>query len=196
MNQLIFRPATPQDSLKIAPLIIAAGGGIFEFLLEDFLQDTTLESLLSSEVKKEEGNLSYHNIEVAQLKDKVVGMTNTHPIEEFGVTEEIKNFIDPEKLDWLAELFMNKVEGSLFLNILSVFPDYQKQGIGTRLINNSKQKARREKFTSISLTVWTDNTEALGLYKRQGFQEVKQIQVDCHPLMPHEGGIKLMQCLV
>lgn len=51
MNKLIFRPATTQDSPQIAPLMIAAGGGIFEFLLEDFLVDISLEELLILEIE-------------------------------------------------------------------------------------------------------------------------------------------------
>ncbi len=37
MNNVIFRPASPDDALEVAKLSILAAGGIFEFLLEDFV---------------------------------------------------------------------------------------------------------------------------------------------------------------
>ncbi|MEA5533928.1 GNAT family N-acetyltransferase [Crocosphaera sp. XPORK-15E] len=196
MNNIIFRPAMPQDASAIVPLILAAGGGIFEFLLSDLLVDITLEELLISEIIKETGNLSYSKIEVAQINHKIVGLTNIYPAKDYGITEEMRQFLAPNKLDWLTDLFTRRVEDSLLLNILAVAPQYQRQGIGTKLINRVKEKAQSEEFSCLSLTVWTDNLAALQLYQRQGFQEVKPIQVNFHPLIPHHGGLKLMQCLL
>lgn len=109
MNNVIFRPACPQDALEIAKLTIIPGGGIFEFLLEDFVKDMSLETLLALEIKKETGILSYLNVEVVELKD---------------------------------------------------------------------------------------NITAIEFYERPSFREVKHIKVDFHPLMPHHGGMKLMQCFL
>ncbi len=57
-----------------------------------------------------------------------------------------------------------------------------------------KNKAIQDNIYSLNLMVWSDNRNAIKFYEKQGFQEVKHIKVDYHPLLPHQGGIKLMQC--
>ncbi|MGB5593759.1 MAG: GNAT family N-acetyltransferase [Crocosphaera sp.] len=196
MNNVIFRPACPQDALEIAQLTIIAGGGIFEFLLEDFVQDMSLETLLALEIKKETGIFSYVNVEVVELKDKIIGMIKSSDAKNHKGVEEMRDFLPKEKLDWLQNVFVNRIQEGLYIHGLSVDSNYRKQGIGTKLINQVKEKARKQQFSNIHLTVWTDNITAIEFYERQGFREVKHIKVDFHPLMPHHGGMKLMQCFL
>ncbi|MGK7938685.1 MAG: GNAT family N-acetyltransferase [Crocosphaera sp.] len=196
MDHVMFRPASPDDSLAVAQFSILAGGGIFEFLLEDFLKDNTLENILASEIEKETGSLSYLDTEVAELNSKIIGIINSGDAKEQGITQEMIDFYPSEKLNWLQELFSTKIEGSLYVYILAVDSHYRKQGIGKNLMNHVKNKARKQNISSISLTVWSDNIDAIKFYKKQGFKEVKQIKVDYHPLLPHHGGIKLMQCIL
>ena len=197
MNNVIFRPACPQDALEIAKLAIMAGGGFFEFLFEDFIkEDTPLENLLVPEITKETGDLSYVNTEVAESNSKIMGIINSGDPKENSITQEMRDFFSTEKLNRIQELFSNKIEKSLSINILAVDSHYRKQGIGKTLINSVKDKAKIQNFSSVSLTVWSDNVNAINFYKNQGFTEVKTITVDYHPLMPHSGGIKLMQCIL
>ncbi|MGK7938684.1 MAG: GNAT family N-acetyltransferase [Crocosphaera sp.] len=196
MNNLILRPAYPQDALGIAQLTIIAGGGMFEFLLEDLLQDNTLENIVASEIEKETGNLSYLDTEVVELNSKIIGIINSGDSKKQGITQEIIDFFPPEKINWVQELFSTKIEGSLYVYILAVDSHYRKQGIGKKLMNHVENKARKQNISSISLTVWSDNINAIKFYEKQGFKEVKHIKVDYHPLLPHHGGMKLMQCLL
>ncbi len=194
MDTVIFRPACPQDALEIAQLIIIAGGGLFEFLLEDMLKDNTLENLLAAEVKKETSNLSYLNTQVAELNHQIIGIIKSSDAQEKEVTQEMKDFVSPEKLDWLKDSFSIKIEEGLYINLLAVNNNYRKQGIGTKLINHVKNKAKQQNISLFSLMVWSDNITAIEFYKNQGFKEIKHININYHPLMPHHGGMKLMQC--
>ncbi len=197
MNNLILRPACPQDALEIAQLTIIAGGGVFEFLFEDVVkEDIPLENLLLPEITKETGNLSYLHTEVAELNSKIVGIINIADAKEDGVTQEMIDFFSPEKLNWVKDSFSNRIEEGLYVRILAVDSNYRKQGVGKNLMNHVKDQAKKQKMSSVSLTVWSDNMNAIKFYEKQGFQEVKQIKVDYHPLLPHHGGMKLMQCLL
>ena len=63
---------------------------------------------------------------------------------------------------------------ALALNILVVSPDYQRRGIGARLINEGLEEADRN-----SLLVWLGASEpALKLYKKVGFNVDEVIEVD------------------
>ncbi len=107
MDNVMFRPASPDDSLAVAKLAILAGGGIFQFLLEDFVKDISLESLLALEVKKERGNLSYTHTDVAELNGKIIGVVKSHDPQEPSLIKEVKKSLWPEKLDWLKDLFLS-----------------------------------------------------------------------------------------
>lgn len=196
MDTIIFRPACPQDALEIAHLITIAGGGIFEFLLEDMLKNHTLENLLVAEIEKEKSNLSYINTQVAELNHKIVGMIKSSDAQGKEVTQEMKTFFSPEKLDWLKDSLSVKIKEGLYINLLAVNKSYRKKGIGTKLINYVKNKAKQQNISLLSLMVWSDNITAIEFYKNQGFQEVKHISIKFHPLMPHYGGMKLMQCVL
>lgn len=196
MNNVIFRAATPDDSLEIAQLTIIAGGGIFEFLLEDLLKNNTLENVLASEIQQETGTLSYVNTNVAELNNKIIGIIKSSDPKEQVVTPEMKEFLSPEKLDWLNDLFSSMIKEGFYINSLAVHSNYRQQGIGTQLINEVKNQAKKQNISLLSLTVWSDNMTAIEFYKRQGFQEFKQVKIDFHPLMPHYGGMKLMQCIL
>ena len=194
MNDLIFRPACPEDALEVAKLAIIAGGGIFEFLLEDFVKDISLENLVALEVKKETGNLSYIHTEVAELNGQIIGSIESTDAKQEDITKETKDFLPPEKLDWLQDLFSSKIKEGWYINILAVNGNYRKQGIGKQLINHVKNKAKQNNCSLLTLNVWSDNLTAIKFYENQGFQAVKEINIDFHPLMPHHGGMKLMQC--
>ncbi|WP_107668047.1 hypothetical protein [Cyanothece sp. BG0011] len=101
MNNVIFRAATPDDSLEIAQLTIIAGGGIFEFLLEDLLKNNTLENVLASEIQQETGTLSYVNTQVAELNNKIIGIIKSTDPKEQVVTPEMKEFLSKKKLNWV-----------------------------------------------------------------------------------------------
>ncbi len=63
-------------------------------------------------------------------------------------------------------------------------------------MNLVKNKAKENNISKLNLTVWADNINAITFYENQCFAEVKHINVDFHPLIPHDGGIKLMQCVL
>ena len=196
MNNVIFRPASPDDALEVAKLSILAAGGIFEFLLEDFVKDISLENLVALEVKKETGNLSYIQTEVAELNGKIIGSIKSSDAKKHGAVQEMRDFLSPEKLDWLGNLFASRITEGWYVNSLAVKDNYRNQGIGKKLFSRVKNKAKQNNCSLLNLTVRADNVTAIKFYENQGFKILKQINIDFHHLMPHHGGMKLMQCML
>lgn len=57
---------------------------------------------------------------------------------------------------------------------LSVRPEFQRRGLGTRLIQEHFRLARGQGLRTVSLSVSEDNRDALRLYERLGFQRIKE----------------------
>jgi len=77
-----------------------------------------------------------------------------------------------------------------------VDPAFQGRGIGTRLIELTTQKARALGYRSLSLICFADNSQALHVYDRVGFEMVRQVPMERDKLIPHEGGCLLLKCSI
>jgi [ribosomal protein S18]-alanine N-acetyltransferase len=53
---------------------------------------------------------------------------------------------------------------------IGVRPDHQRTGLGRRLLNSLLDEARRRGCREVSLEVRAENTAAIGLYERSGFE--------------------------
>ena len=67
-------------------------------------------------------------------------------------------------------------EKRIFINCLVVNKEYEKQGIGKKLINRLEDFAKENKYDSIDLTVAPFNENAVGFYNHMGF-ESERIQM-------------------
>jgi ribosomal protein S18 acetylase RimI-like enzyme len=57
----------------------------------------------------------------------------------------------------------------LYIDHISVKPDYQRQGCGQRLVQEVRALARREGIDTIVLDVWSFNEQARAFFATQGF---------------------------
>ena len=194
MSKITYRPGEKRDAPEISSYIELAAGGIIEFLYHDLVPDVTPVQMLAKQVEDEKICFSYSNTHVAVRDRKIIGIANSYPAANNPTTKELEPYFPKERLDLLQETFNSPVEGSFFLNSLAVAAEYRRQGIGTKLMEITKQKAKERGFSSLSLTVWADNSDAISLYQGQGFGSVKSIHVGLHPMLPHNDGIILMNC--
>ena len=67
----------------------------------------------------------------------------------------------------------NNLVGTHYINALAVFPEFRKRGIAEVLIRDSAGDARQP----LSLIAADENTEALRLYRRLGFEDISH-----HPI--------------
>ena len=76
----------------------------------------------------------------------------------------------------VAFLFGYTIEALVYTNrkavldALYVLPDHRKHGIASLLIDNFKKWCMQQNITNLELTVFSNNINALSLYKNHGFE--------------------------
>ncbi len=124
--------------------------------------------IASNEAFREDFGFSPTSVEYIIQSDQYLQKTGSLFERIFAVDEnQIVGFIipgvsnDPERKDSGA------------INWLGVIPSYQHRGIGSALMNHGIQWLREKGCNIIELGVRADNEEALSLYKKFGFYELK-----------------------
>lgn len=189
---ILYRIGKFEDCFKIAEGINLASGGIMDFLFEGLLENYTVAEVMANLLRDEVGYDSYKNAIVAEYQGNIVGIVYSYPAKFHEISEETKKFFPKDRLEFLADFFNSRVDNSLFLDSIYVDEKFRGHGIGNRLIALTKQKARQNGHTQLSLMVMNDNMTARRAYERNRFKIVKHIDVKEHRLIPNKGGIYLL----
>lgn len=189
---ILYRKGKVEDCLKIAEGIDRASGGIVEFLFHGLLKDSTAAETMADFLQEGIGYETYENAIVAECQGNIVGIVYSYPAKYHGITEEAKNYFPKERLDFLSDFFNSRVEDSLFLDSIYVDEEFRGQGVGSKLIALTKEKAKELGYQKLSLMVMNENIRARRAYERNAFKIVKHVDVKEHPLIPNKGGIYLL----
>ncbi|MEM1251022.1 MAG: GNAT family N-acetyltransferase [Cyanobacteria bacterium P01_H01_bin.21] len=191
--KVIYREGEKADSHSIAELDYTASGGAAEFLFHDLLPGYSPVQIIASNLEKDLYPYTYRNAIVAELNNKVIGMSLSFPATYHQITPEMREFFPTDRLAHFQDFFSTRVVGSFFLDALCVLADCRNQGIGAQLIELTQSKAKEEGYNTLSLIVFADNVRAQQLYRQHGFETVRPIELKSHPLIPHQGGCLLMK---
>lgn len=190
--EILYRRGKIEDCAKIAEGIDRASGGIVEFLFHGLLTNSTAAETMADFLREGVGYESYENAIVAECQGVIVGIVYSYPSKYQGITEEARNFFPQEQLEFLADFFNSRVENSLFLDSIYVDEEFRGQGVGSKLIALTKEKAKESGYQQLSLMVMNENAAARRAYERNDFKIVKHVDVKEHPLIPNKGGIYLL----
>ncbi len=188
-SSAIFRPAIREDSRKIAELFAIASGGVAEYvwgtLAPQYPGLTPLE-IGARRYAGEESAFSYKNCTVAELGGEVIGMLHAFPMEEEPEATD-------EPMDPILEPYaMLEVPGSYYVSAMAVFPEHRGKGLGTRILEVAKERARHSGRGQVSLLVFECNKGAVELYRRNGFEVIDRAPVVPHEVIRYTGEVLLM----
>jgi ribosomal protein S18 acetylase RimI-like enzyme len=188
---IVFRPALPADAYALAELSILAGDGMYEFLLEEMAPREMLAGLMARSMKLDAGGFSWRHCLVADDMGAVVGMINSFPAA--WLREEERDILPPDRVQILDPIDQAQDWESFLVNSVAVRPQYQRQGVGVRLLEMAIEQADKiggvARFTA---NVWADNLAARALFEKQGFSVRTLVAVPEHPGLTHIGGSLLM----
>lgn len=191
MSLITYRPAKIEDADIIADLSIVAGGGIIEFLLTDVVPGISPKQILSAQIASEDPPFSYRYVTVAEDEGNVIGIIHCYPSEYCMVPDA--SVIPTDRINYImAPMFQNPVKDSLYLHALAISPTYHGQYVSVKLWNYTCNMAKNKSFKSVTGHVWRDN-KAILLYKLFGAKAIAHLDIKRTPLLPHDGGMILMQ---
>ena len=85
-----------------------------------------------------------------------------------------------------------EVPGSYYVSGIAVFPEHRGEGLGRRMLEMAKEKARQGGYGEVSLLVFEQNEGAVELYRRNGFRVVDRAPVVPHESIRYTGEVLLM----
>jgi ribosomal protein S18 acetylase RimI-like enzyme len=82
--------------------------------------------------------------------------------------------------------------GTWYVNALAALPEYRGKGLGTLLLSEAENSARKTRASSLSIIVAEQNEGAKRLYERIGYRAVARRPVVTFPGFAHTGDWLLM----
>ena len=193
---ITYRAGKIEDCRKLAELNYIASGGVVEFLFHDLIPGRSPVQIVAANFAADHDYHTFRDAVVAECNQKVVGMSLSYPSHFHRLSDEMRKFFPEDRLNHVKSILTSNIDDSLYIDTLCVDPDYQRKGIGSKLISLTLDKARQRGFNALSLIVLADNLEAIKLYRRRGFEIESRLKMDAHELIPHEGGALLMKCII
>lgn len=190
---ITYRTAGKADCLQMAKMINIASGGVVEFLFHDLVPELTPVQIVAHNLENSPGAHSYKNAIVAESDARVVGMALSFPSHFHAITSEMRQMFPPDRLEHLSDFYAARVEDSFFLDALCVDQSLRGNGIGGKLISLTEEKGKQSGFDTLSLVVFADNTAAISVYRRHGFEIVAPVELNSHERIPHKDGCFLMK---
>lgn len=178
-----LRPARPEDAELLGEMLVEAGGGMFEVLLEGVMPGVTPAQMMAEAAREPEGAFSYCKTTVVESDGVAAGSLTAFPAGEFG--NDTSDFIPPERRIYLEPMRALFDRDSWYIAALAVRKEQRRRHLAGRLLRATFADARARGLRRISLHVWMANLTALGLYLRLGFDETGTAEVPPHPLLRH-----------
>jgi len=181
---MIIRPANnTTDIPHIARFVKLAGPSIYPYLFE-YQKDLHSENVIEAMALHPKSTVFYKNCLMAEIDGVVAGGVVTAPAH---IRKKADRYILPigmsflKKRYWLRYIYrllqisrFSPLKDTMSIESIGVFPEFQRQGICTRLLDVVADRAVEAGFSAISLEVWANNSPAVAAYKKYGFTIVKQ----------------------
>ena len=188
-----LRRATEADVPDLARLLIIAAHGIIDALYCDLVPGVPTEKLFEWRFTQAGSARSYEYCWVAQQGLRTIGMVHAHPMDGLSDAPSDPRLTADRRTVLAPFVALGKAaRGSYHINAVAVALEYRGSGIGNRLMALATSEAQRLGFADVSLLVFEQNSRAVALYRRLGFEIAGRSPVVPHPLVHHTGDLLLM----
>jgi ribosomal protein S18 acetylase RimI-like enzyme len=187
----VLRSARKADARAIAELFRISSDGVADYIWTTLADDYPgLEPIEIGERRYQRENeaFSYRHCLVVEQAGEIIALVHAFPIAPADASAASSEPGDPV-LQPYAEL---EAPGTLYISAMAVRPAYRGRGIGRRLLEAARQRARALGLERLSLLCFAANTGALRLYEREGFSVIDRRDVVPHPLIHRAGEVLLM----
>lgn len=192
--EISLRLAEPSDCGLLARAAVAAGGGIYEHLLENAAKGFAPEAAIAAALAQDNDGFGWRSGIVAEdAAGGALGAAIAYPARAYRLAPAIAAAAGAAAKRDLAPLFDSiPPEDSYYLHAIWAAPEARGKGVGGLLLDSVIAFGVDQEFARTSLHVWRDNVPALALYRSRGFETLDRLDVPRRPLLPHDGGKLLM----
>ena len=179
-----FRPAKKEECRIIAELYSISSNGVANYIWTKLAKPG--EDILDvgeRRYEREDTFFSYKNCTIVEVDGVISGMMVAFPMVADDEVDE-----DPV----LAPYSRLEEDNSYYICGVALYPEYRGKGIGHQFMALAKKQAILEGLHKLSLVVFEDNENALGIYQELGYKEVKREKIVEHPMIQHSGDAILM----
>ncbi len=163
-DSIQIRPALPLDAEVAAVLLYSAYTHTHvTYPLGEAHESGWIERL-EHFFRQDDNRFSYQNIQVALQSSEVVGL-----VLSFGGREEAR--LNAAVGSWLER---EAQDDEWYVDALAVLKNWDRRGIGTRLLQSAEQQARQHHYPKIALHVAQGNNEAVELYAHMHYVVTRQ----------------------
>ena len=193
IDTVCFREGRLDDCQVLAELINTSADGAVEYLLAD---DSGFALDKMSLMLQHEVYYSYANTLVAEFQQEVIGMVLSFSSDGLQINDQLDNHYQAAKLDYINYFVENKIPNCWHLDAICINADFRSAGVGGKLLNLVKQRAREYSFKSVGVYVFASNTAAIKFYQRNGFVMRKKIDVSQHEFLHSKNYLLQMECML
>lgn len=182
--ELSFRQATAEDTNDCIDMVYSSGPQLLDYIFTS--GNKTAKVYLAFEFKNGFGFQGHRAHTVAIHNGKVVGVASFYSRDD-GKRMEMETFKNLLRFyGWIRiipiiirSLHAKKVvesprRNSIYIANVGVKPEMRSHGVGSALIKQAIEKAKRDGYKEMSLDVASNNPRAEALYQRLGFKFIKE----------------------
>jgi ribosomal protein S18 acetylase RimI-like enzyme len=178
-----IRRAQPDDADFLGMMLVEAGGGVFEILLDGAAPGATPAQIMAEAARQTEGAFSHRNAIVLEHDEAAAGSLTAFPADQFESDQSA--LIPPERRIYIDAIRTILDTGSWYIAAMAILPEHRGRHLGGTLLEATIAQARERGFARVSLHVWAANAAALSLYFRLGFTRTGDASVPPHPRLRH-----------
>lgn len=184
LNMIEIREATKNQAAEIASLIMMAmTDDCCLYFCGEGYGLTDFRKMMTSLVEREDSQYSYKNTLVALDGERVVGISVSYDGRKLHLLRQA--FIESAKVyigKDHSEMDDETQAGELYLDSLAVLSEYRRQGIASRLLRVTKERANKMGLPCVGLLVDKGNPVGEALYAAVGFQHANDSQWGGHEM--------------
>ena len=188
-----YRLANVDDGRFIAEMVDVSSDGValIEWAEESQKVDGRSPLDVGAEMyASEDGDYSYKNCLIAEVSRRRAGMLLAFPMH----AREPVDIVSPpfDGTDVFAPYKYLEEPDTWYICGVAVLQEYRGHGIGTGLMQIAREQAQAHGYSQLSLVVFEENTAAVRLYKRLGYEIIDAAPIVPHPLIRYDGNALLM----
>ena len=175
----MIKQAQKNNITNISTLILDAIHNIANTLTGEDKKSKILETL-DKYITMEINRLSYKNIWIYEKENEIAGLIIAYNSNDIKILDTpIINHLATKNIK-IDSFDKECFESEFYIDTVSVFKEFQRQGIAKELFCFIEKKARELEFEKVSLLVDFNNLKALALYEKLGFKKNSVLNVSNH----------------